>query len=90
MRALSLVALLVLPSLARAADDAPVAVVLVPAEQRVKEGKAMAACQAELGDLKKGNVTLSVPVAIAIVAGVLVAGAAAGTAVTLAATKPKP
>lgn len=35
------------------------------------------------------SVTISVPVAIAIVAGVLVVGAAAGTAVTLAA-KPKP
>jgi hypothetical protein len=84
MRALVLIALLLAP-LARAADDAPVAVVLVPAEQRVREGKAMAACQGELADLKRGNVTLSVPVAIAIVAGVLVAGAAAGAAVAVAA-----
>lgn len=62
---------------------------LLDEQEQVRRARVNARNEAELADLKRGNVTISVPVAIAIVAGVLVAGAAAGTAVTLAA-KPKP
>lgn len=64
MKHLILIALLLVPSFARAADDAPLAVPLtpgftcVPEKQRLYEGKAMTRCQNELGDLKKGNVII--------------------------------
>ena len=90
MRTALLVALLTLPSLARAADDAPVDVVLVPAAQRIAEGKAMAACQGELGDLKKGNVVLSTPAFIATVGGAVVLAIAGGIAIGVATSGKKP
>lgn len=52
--------------------------------EKVNEFKA-----AEGASLKKGNVTVSVPVVIAIVAGAVVAGAAAGFGIAKA-TQPKP
>ena len=90
MRAALLVALLTLPSLARAADDAPVAAVLVPADQRIAEGKAMAQCHAELGDLKRGNVVLSTPAFIATLGGAVVLAIAGGIAIGVAASSKKP
>jgi hypothetical protein len=72
-----LIALLLAP-LARAADDAPLAVPLVPGftcvpdAQRVNEGKAMASCQGELGDLKKGNVIIPTAGFVAGAAGLVV------------------
>lgn len=93
MRAALLVALLTLPSLARAADDAPVVpsgVTLVPDAQRLNEGKAMAACQAELADLKRGNVIMPTPAFIATIGGAVVLAIAGGVAIGVAASKPKP
>lgn len=63
---------------AYAADDAPLAVPLtpgftcVPDAQRVNEGKAMASCQGELGDLKKGNVIIPTAGFVAGAAGLVV------------------
>lgn len=90
MKSLLLVALLTLPSLARAADDAPVAFVSVPVPQRIAEGKAMAACQAESADLKKGNVIMSAPAFIATLGGAVLLAIGAGIAIGVAASKPKP
>lgn len=73
----------------QAGDVAPFRGQLLDEQEQVRRARVNARNAAELADLKKGNVTLSVPVAIAIVAGVLVAGAAIGTGITLAA-KPKP
>lgn len=90
MRTALLVALLTLPSLARAADDAPVAVVLVPVPQRIAEGKAMAACQAETADLKKGNVILPTPAFIATLGGAVLLAIGGGIAIGVAASGKKP
>lgn len=89
MRAALLIALLLAPA-SRAADDAPVDVVLVPAAQRIAEGKAMAACQGELGDLKKGNVVLSTPAFIATLGGAVALAIGAGIAIGVAASGKKP
>lgn len=90
MRAALLVALLTLPSLARAADDAPVAFVSVPVPQRIAEGKAMAACQGELTDLKHGNVIMPTPAFIATVGGAVLLAIAGGVAIGVAASGKKP
>lgn len=93
MKTLSLVALLTLPSLARAADDAPVEVVLVPGftcvpdAQRINEGKATASCLATNESLKKGNVIMSVPAFIATTAGLVVLAIGAGVAIGVAASE---
>jgi hypothetical protein len=90
MRTALLVALLTLPSLACAADDAPVAFVSVPVPQRIAEGKAMAACQAEAADLKKGNVIMPTPAFVATVGGAVLLAIGGGIAIGVAASKPKP
>lgn len=77
MKHLMLISLLLAP-LARAADDAPLAVPLVPGfecvpeKQRLYEGKAMTRCQNELGDLKKGNVIIPTAGFVAGAAGLVV------------------
>lgn len=78
MKHLTLIALLLVPSLAHAADDAPVVVPLtpgftcVPDAQRVNEGKAMASCTAENLNLKKGNVIVPTAGFVAGAAGLVV------------------
>lgn len=67
---------------AYAADDAPLAdVVLVPAAQRVREGKAMAACEARSERLEAA-VTASTPLPPLVVVGLVVLGVVVGGAAT--------
>lgn len=95
MKHLILIALLLVPSFARAADDAPLAVPLVPGfecvpeKQRLYEGKAMASCQGELGDLKKGNVIIPTAGFVAGAAGLVVLSVVL-TVVLVKATEKKP
>lgn len=63
---------------------------LLDQQEQVRRARVSARNAAELADLKRGNVTLSVPVAIAIVAGCIVAGAAAGFGIAKATAPPKP
>lgn len=98
MKALALVALLTLPSLARAADDAPVDVSLVPdverecvpKPQRLNEGKAMASCLATNESLTKGNVILPTGVFIGTIGGAVLLAIGAGIAIGVAASGKKP
>ena len=79
--------------LAHAADDAPVAVpmvpgfVCVPESRRVLEGRAMASCEARNDSLTHGNVIVSTPVAVATLGGAVVLAIAAGIAIGVAAGK---
>lgn len=73
----------------QAGEPAPFRGQLLDEQEQVRRARVSARNAAELADLKKGNVTMSVPVAIAIVAGCIVAGAAAGFGIAKA-TAPKP
>ena len=95
MKAVLLSALLVLPSLARAADDAPtvlhagdaapVSGVLLPDALAVRDGKELASCRAELPALRKSVADApSVPVVVALVVAGVVLGGAAGAGVAYA------
>lgn len=94
MKNFILVALICFGPLARAADDAPLAPpsltpVCVPEAQRIKEGKAMASCQARVEYLEKGNVILPTPAFIAGAAGLVILSVVLTFAVVKA-TAPSP
>lgn len=77
MKTLILALILAVSTTAHAADDAPLvepslAPVCVPGEQRIKEGKAMASCQARVESLEKGNVIIPTPAFVGGAAGLVV------------------
>lgn len=95
MKTLSLIVLLLAPTFAQAADDAPVTVPLtpgftcIPDAQRIGEGKAMASCSGELADIKKGTIIVSPPAFIGIIAGVAVVAAVIAVGVLKATEAPR-
>lgn len=87
MRALVLVALLALPSLARAADDAPLLppdVRCYTSEERANIAKALVAKDARIKSLE-ADAGLPTGVVVALVVAGVVLGGAAGVGATLAA-----
>lgn len=73
----------------KAGDPAPYSGQLLDEQEQVRRARMNARNEAELLNLKKGNVTISVPVVIAIMAGVLVVGVVSGFGISKA-TAPKP
>jgi hypothetical protein len=89
MKAFALASLLVLPSLARAADDAPLLspdVRCYSAEERANIAKAIVSKDARIKSLE-ADAGLPVGVVVALVVAGVVLGGTAGVGVTLAATK---
>lgn len=72
----------------KAGELAPYTGQLLDDQELVRRARVGARDSAELADLKRGNVTISTPVFIAIVAGCIVAGAAAGFGIAKAVPAP--
>jgi hypothetical protein len=89
VKALALASLLVLPSLARAADDAPLLppdVRCYSADERANIAKALVAKDARIKSLE-ADAGVPVGIVVALVVAGVVLGGAAGVGATLAATK---
>lgn len=74
----------------KAGEPAPFSGQLLDDQEQVRRSRVGARDAGELADLKKGNTIISTPALVAIIAGAVVAGAAAATAITVVALKPKP
>lgn len=74
----------------KAGEPAPYAGQLLDDQELVRRARVGARDAAELADLKRGNVTISTPVFIAIVAGAILAGGAVTFGIVKAAEKPGP
>lgn len=73
----------------KAGELAPYAGQLLDDQELVRRARVSASNAAELADLKRGNVTVSTPAFVAIVAGAIVAGAAATFGIVKATAAPR-
>lgn len=74
----------------KAGEPAPYPGQLLDEQEQVRRERVNERNAGELTDLKRGNVTISTPVFIAIVAGAIAAGAAVTFGIVKAAEKPGP